>query len=127
MRKILEIFLAASVIALGNYLLNPSRPIYIREISHSPEICAPEWIIVDARSRQDFALGHLENAINLSEADFESQISDFLDLWAPGVKVAVYCNPENCNSSMYISKKLVSEYEISDVFILKGDWRKWKK
>ena len=125
MRKILEIFLLASLLGLGNYLMNPLRPAFIPEISYYPGICAPEWIVVDARSPQEFEVGHLESAVNLSEASFDSQISDFLDAWAPGVKVAVYCNPENCSSSMIVSKRLKSEYDIGEVFILKGDWREW--
>lgn len=125
--KFLEISILAALIGLGNFFINPSRPSIVPEIEFSPSMFSEGWIIVDARSSEEFSKDHAAGAVNLDEGEFDSQISYFLEMWDPTVKVGVYCNPKNCNSSMAVAKRLKKDYGLEHVYVLKGDWRKWKK
>jgi Rhodanese-related sulfurtransferase len=126
MRGIFLIVFFSLVLGLVNITINPNKPIFINEISFD-EIANETFLLVDARSADDFELGHLHGALNLNEESFDSQIGDLLDEWTPDRKIGVYCNPLKCGSSAKIARRLTKDYGIEKVFVLKGDWRKWKK
>jgi len=121
----------AFAIGFINFLLNPNHPtLGLLEdeikIGGIAKLSTP-LVIVDARSKVEFEKAHIENAINLSEDSFNSDLGNFLDVWTPESTVLVYCDTELCNSSRSIAKRLKEECEIKNVFILKDDWKKWKK
>ena len=134
MRALLGIMLimaASFTLAAANYAVNPRRPnlppkggeISLQDLSGIKE----PILFVDARNPEDYEKGHIENALNLSESQFEEQLGVFLDKWALEGYVLVYCNAGQCNSSRVIAERLKRECGIQNVFVLKGDWRKWKK
>ena len=118
------------IFAMANFLINPHRP----DLSlKSDELTIPmtnrlpaNLIIVDARNKNEFAADHIENAINLSEEKFDTQLGAFLDVWNPDSVILVYCSSSGCNSSRSIAERLKNECQIKNVFILKDDWKKWK-
>ena len=124
------IIFAAIIFAVGNFFINPNQP----NLSLKPdELTIPmtsrlpaNLIIVDARNEKEFAAGHIENAINLSEEKFDTQLGAFLDVWNPDSAILVYCSSSGCNSSRSIAERLKNECQIMNVFILKDDWTKWK-
>ena len=126
MRALLEIFLISMVLAALNFAFNSpidvSKTITFSGISEIPN----PIIYIDARSPKEFSESSIPGAINLSEEHFYSQIGDLLERWSPGTTIVVYCDPKNCDSSQSIYVRLKDEYGISNIFILKGDWREWK-
>ena len=126
MRGIFLIVFFSLVLGLVNITINPNKPILINEMSFEETANEP-FLLIDARSTDDFELGHLQGALNLSEENFDSQIGDLLDEWTPNMKIGVYCNPLKCGSSAKIARRLMKDYGIEKVFVLKGDWRKWEK
>ena len=133
--KIIKDFILISIISIGfataNYFINANRPntellpdeITLKSVNRLPT----NLIIVDARSISDFNKGHIKNAVNLSEAKFDEQLGAFLDIWTPESTILVYCNSGSCNSSRNIADKLKHECNIKNVYVLKDDWKKWKK
>ena len=129
-KDLLFISILAGLIAICNYILNPNRPnieLASDEITLEMLTKLPQPImIIDARSPQEFASGHVNNAYNISESEFEAHLSSFLDAWEPDSTLVVYCNPGSCNSSRNIADRLRNECGMKKVYILKDDWRKWK-
>ncbi len=125
------ILLVSSLLAAANFAINPHRPdlsLKPDEITLSQKNRLPKnLIIVDARNEKDFTKGHIRGAVNLSEAKFDSQLGDFLDVWTPESTILVYCNVGQCNSSRAVADRLKNECRIKNVFVLKDDWRKWEK
>ena len=129
-KDLLFIILIAGMIGMCNYLLNPNHPnmdLASDEITLEMLARLPQPImIIDARSSKEFAAGHVKNAYNISESEFERHLSKFLDAWIPDSTLIVYCNPGACNSSRSIANRLKNECGMKRVYVLKDDWRKWK-
>lgn len=83
----------------------------------------PLW--VDARSSEDFASGHVPNALLLNEDEWNVLLPKFLKVWQPGVKTVVYCNRLQCNASSTVATRLKEELGLEDVYVLKGGWEAW--
>ncbi|MGF1530232.1 MAG: rhodanese-like domain-containing protein [Puniceicoccaceae bacterium] len=86
---------------------------------------AQEILWVDARQKSDWDAGRIENAVWLSEGNFESGLSLFLDRWYPGLAVVVYCDAQDCDASTAVAARLRDELEIDNVWVLKGGWQAW--
>ena len=129
-KDLLFITFISGIIGLCNYILNPNRPnIELASDEITLEMLAklPKPImVIDARSSKEFAAGHVKNAYNISESEFERHLSKFLDAWIPDSTLIVYCNPGACNSSRSIANRLKNECEMKRVYVLKDDWKKWK-
>jgi rhodanese-related sulfurtransferase len=131
MKKLLILVFLAAIVGFGNFLLNPNRPVLelaTDEITIEMALEFPsDTIILDARSPKEFSESRIANAINLSEENFEEQVGVFLDVWNPDSKIIVYCSSSSCSSSRNIANRLRDEFQIKNVYVLKGDWREWKK
>ena len=131
MKKFALLVLISAVLGFLNFLINPARPVLgiaADELTiEMVSTLSKSILIVDARSVTDFERSHVQGAINLSEEHFDEQISAFLDAWEPNSTIIVYCSSGACNSSRNIANRLREEFEIKNVFILKGDWQEWKR
>ena len=130
-RDIFILFIISAVVALCNYALNPHRPnieLLPDELTlEMLEELPPPIMFIDARPAEEFSSGHLGNAYNISESQFDAHLSAFLDEWLPESALVVYCNPGTCNSSRNIADRLKKECGMKKVYVLKDDWRKWEK
>lgn len=126
-RRVLELAGIAALAAAGNYCANPPEPFAPLVVEFSDEVFSAPWIIADARHPREFAKGHIEGAVNLSEEKFDSQVAGLLDKWAPGMKIGVYCDSAGCGSSERVAERLRRDFGLDGVFVLKGDWREWKR
>ena len=126
MRGLFFIVFFCIVLGLFNIAFNPNKLLIIERINFD-KFEHGAFILVDARNQDDFESGHISGALNLNEDGFDVQIGNLLDVWSPEKSVAVYCNPSNCDSSAKIARRLKHDYGIEKVFVLDGDWRKWKK
>jgi rhodanese-related sulfurtransferase len=84
-------------------------------------------IWVDARPDEDFARDHVPGALSLNEDRWNELLPQFLAVWSPGKKIAVYCSSLSCNASREVARRLRKEAQIPDVFVLEGGWEGWLK
>jgi 3-mercaptopyruvate sulfurtransferase SseA len=93
----------------------------VSELNH-----APEWLIVDARSRELYDEEHIPNAIWLAEEDWDSAIPDFLMQWQPERPVIIYCGGAACAASKRVALRLLKDLPEAKISVLKGGFPEWK-
>ena len=78
-KDIFILFIFSAVIALCNYALNSHRPnteLLPDELTFEMlDKLPPPIMFIDARSEEEFSSGHLENAYNISESQFDAHFS----------------------------------------------------
>jgi rhodanese-related sulfurtransferase len=84
------------------------------------------FLLLDARTPSHYEQEHIPGALNLSVAHFEDQITGVLDVWYPGLTLIIYCDSRQCGSSKVIAERLRTDFQIEQVFVLKGGWESWK-
>jgi rhodanese-related sulfurtransferase len=84
-------------------------------------------IWVDARPDDEFARDHVPDALSLNEDRWNDLLPQFLAVWSPGKKIVVYCSSLSCNASREVARRLRSEAQLTDVFVLEGGWEAWLK
>jgi rhodanese-related sulfurtransferase len=84
-------------------------------------------IWADARPDEEFARDHVPGAISLNEDRWNELLPQFLATWSPEKKVVVYCSSQSCNASREVARKLRSEAQLKNVFVLQGGWEEWLK
>jgi len=84
-------------------------------------------IWADARPDEEFARDHVPGAILLNEDRWNELLPQFLATWSPEKKVVVYCSSQSCNASREVARKLRTEAQLKDVFVLQGGWEEWLK
>ena len=84
-------------------------------------------IWADARPDDEFARDHVPGAISLNEDRWNELLPQFLATWSPEKKVVVYCSSQGCNASREVARKLRTEAQLKDVFVLQGGWEEWLK
>jgi len=84
-------------------------------------------IWVDARPDEDFARDHVPGAVSLNEDRWSDLLPAFLPMWSPDKKVVVYCSSQSCNASREVARRLRSEAQLQNVFVLQGGWEEWLK
>jgi rhodanese-related sulfurtransferase len=84
-----------------------------------------DYILVDARASENYATGHMPQAINVSGSEFDTQMMPLLDQWTPERPVVVYCDSRQCGSSAEIAARLRQDFQMDKVFVLKGGWESW--
>lgn len=85
----------------------------------------PELIIIDARKQDEFAKGHIENAISLLDTEMTEEA---LAQHIPTKETAVlfYCNGKRCMRSTNAAKKALS-WGYSKVHWFRGGWGEWRE
>ena len=118
----------AMLAGIINFLLNPYNQLLKKDISFKEIERLPRPILfVDARNADVFSAGHITDALNLPENDFDRYVNIFLDRWAPGSQVVVYCDIDRCNAGETAAYPLCEDFQPNNVYVLKNDWRSWKR
>lgn len=84
-------------------------------------------LLIDARSRIFYQAGHLPEALNLPQDDFErgyNQLRDQLQTNG-GRKIIVYCSDSDCHDSEKVAVRLVKA-GIGKIAIFSGGYEAWK-
>jgi rhodanese-related sulfurtransferase len=84
-------------------------------------------IWADARPDEEFARDHVPGAISLNEDRWNELLPQFLATWSPEKKVVVYCSSQSCNASREVARKLRTEAQLKNIFVLQGGWEEWLK
>ena len=85
----------------------------------------PELVIIDARKEDEFAKGHIENAISLLDTTMSREALAGL-VPSPTTPILFYCNGERCLRSTNAAKKAAS-WGYTRVYWFRGGWVKWRE
>jgi len=66
-------------------------------------------IIVDARTSDQFALGHVRGAVNIPAGIKENLRDRYLSNASPDQLIIVYCSSSSCNSSDMVAEQLMAQ------------------
>ncbi len=89
------------------------------ELHHSKQA-----LFVDSRHAFDYRLGHIEGAINIPLNEI-SQYQDTIDAIPRESIIVVYCDGQECNSSIALAKHFAARGFLH-VNIFFGGWREWQ-
>jgi rhodanese-related sulfurtransferase len=75
-------------------------------------------LFVDARSREDYAAGHIKGAFSLPIAEFDEQIDKFSALFELDKPIVTYCSGRTCEDSHHLAQLLIDRgYQNTSVMI----------
>lgn len=82
-------------------------------------------VVLDARKRSEFEIGHIPGAISFSLYEFEERYSQLQDLLNSGKTIITYCVNPSCHDSHLLATKL---YELGhhDLLIYKDGIEGWE-
>jgi rhodanese-related sulfurtransferase len=81
-------------------------------------------IIIDARWKRDYLLGHIDNAINIEPDQNEETIQNSLSHLSYNKKIIIYCQSESCPYADNTAKKLQA-LGYDNVYHYKKGWVDW--
>jgi len=64
-------------------------------------------LFVDARSRENFAQGHIPGAVSLPVGRFDEQIGAFMSRHSPAQPIVAYCSGRTCEDSHNLAQLLL--------------------
>ena len=85
-----------------------------------------DFVIIDARREDDFAEGHIGNAVNICPLDDEEVIVSKIFSLPENKTYIVYCDGGNCELSHDIAG-IMYNLGIRNIFIYTGGWNEWSK
>ncbi len=86
----------------------------------------PEFVIIDARSPNLYAINRIGNAINIFPyADETEYIPQILEIPLER-RIVIYCDGGNCDASHKLAETMKT-FGYDNVFIYTGGWEDWTK
>ncbi len=82
-----------------------------------------EAIFIDARNHNDYILGHIPGALNLSE-DQQKNIKSMYHFLPDNLTIVVYCNTQNCTFSDKMAKALANA-GMKNIKVFPNAWTQW--
>jgi rhodanese-related sulfurtransferase len=83
-------------------------------------------IFVDARHKEEFEKGHIEEAISLPQQTVEKALPEFLQKYGLDFPLVVYCGGLDCSSAVQLANFLYDRgYRNLEVYA--GGWQEWQK
>ncbi len=66
-------------------------------------------LIVDARSPEEYGLGHIPGAINIPDTDVENNFKKYFEKLKRAELIIVYCSGGSCGSSEEVANQLIKK------------------
>ena len=84
----------------------------------APELMTDQATVIDVRDRQSYSMGHIENAVHVSDEN----IQQFIDGTNKSKPLIIYCYRGNSSqdAAEYLSKK-----GFMDVYSMDGGFEEW--
>lgn len=98
----------------------------IRELSVAELEKMTDRLLVDARSREHYKVGHIGDAIWLAEETWDETLPTFLDTWRPEHPVVIYCDGGGCAASKRVALRLLEDLPEAQIYVLKGGFPAWR-
>ena len=127
------LLMIAALCAGINAWINPQRPLWSQdflaegEVSVAQVLALQDVLFVDARTRVQFEEGSIPGAILLNEEKWDGLVENLLMVWDPEQPVVVFCDSLECNASHAVAERLLAEYGLENVQVLKGGWQSWNE
>ncbi|MDY0132963.1 MAG: rhodanese-like domain-containing protein [Desulforegulaceae bacterium] len=84
-------------------------------------------LFIDSRSKRFYEKAHIDGAINIPADNYLEYSFDFLSAYPDkSIKIIVYCDGRNCDSS-HIITEFLNDLGYEDVNILINGWSLWKE
>ena len=83
-----------------------------------------EALLVDSRSREEYAAGHVPGAFSLPLVEIKSGQEDLLRLLPEDKPLVVYCEGGSCQTSLALAKILFSK-GFKNIKVFSGGWEEW--
>jgi rhodanese-related sulfurtransferase len=84
----------------------------------------PDFIIIDARSPEDYSKGRIGEAINIFPYDDESKYFEQIYTLERGKKYLIYCTGGDCDLSHHLAEDMKTA-GFENIFIYVGGWEEW--
>ncbi len=84
----------------------------------------PEFIIIDARSPEDYAKGRIGDAKNIFPYGDEAQYFEQIYTLERGKKYLIYCTGGDCDLSHHLAEDMQTA-GFENIFIYVGGWEDW--
>ncbi len=97
-------------------------PVLLDEVQ---QLMAEGGLLIDARSPELFAAGHIEGAISLPLVDIDEVLADFIVRVDRDQVVVTYCSGFGCPDSFDLGMRLI-EAGFSDVRVFEGGYPEWR-
>jgi rhodanese-related sulfurtransferase len=83
-------------------------------------------VFLDARAPDDYAAGHIPNALNLPALRFEEHFPQVSAQLTADLPLVVYCDGEECELSHRL-KELLAQVGYTNVVLLHNGWTTWRQ
>ena len=87
----------------------------------------PRFQFIDARRPDQFADGHIGNAINIFPEESEDVRIPLIFSLPKDKILIVYCDGGACDLSHILTQELTTVFGFKEVFIYPGGWEEWVK
>lgn len=104
----------------------PAAPVRVIDLLEARNLVAQGAAkFVDARSANNFVLGHIPRAFNIPSSDFDAGWAKVKAQLSPGDRIVVYCTSADCDEAeMVIARLLPLGY--TQLLHFKGGWADWE-
>jgi rhodanese-related sulfurtransferase len=82
-------------------------------------------VFVDARSKEDYAAGHIGGAVSLPLHEFDAEWANFTSTVPPELELIVYCSGGDCELSHKLAERL-AQANYKSIFVLTAGYDAWK-
>jgi rhodanese-related sulfurtransferase len=94
-------------------------------IDEVQQVAASGGVIVDARSPEQYAAGHIDGAVSLPLVEIDAALSDFIARVDKNRTLVIYCSGFGCPDSFDLGVRLI-ESGYTDVRVFEGGYPEWR-
>lgn len=126
MRFVVTGCLIAMGIALFLSLQFTAKATTYRDIEASPllleRVASKDWLLIDVRSPEEYASGHIPGAINIPHKSIDNYLSALLE--HKDKPIILYCRS---GRRARLAMRVLQEHDFTDVMHLEGDILGWNE
>lgn len=94
-------------------------------IDEVQQVMASGGLVVDARSPELYALGHIKDAVSLPMVEIDAELPEFLGTVARNRVIVTYCSGFGCPDSFDLGMTLINSGYL-DVRVFEGGLPEWR-
>ncbi len=114
----------ASEKPMNSFVADPGKVLEIGHDAFVRLMSTGSFHLIDARTPEKYAEGHIASAINIYGGEAQSRIPDIIQ--APRDRVIlIYCDGGECELSHHVADVL-KQFGYGPIFIYTGGWAEWK-